>query len=187
MTTSYFLDVDPIAPGDAILHAAPLSHGSGCYNLPNVAMGACQVVPESGGFDPAEICSLIAAMARASMFARTDHGASPGRPCGDSAPDLTNLRVLIYGGAPMHVADVKRALGVLGNRLAQLYGQGEAPMCITGLTKRWYRDRTDPHWEAIIGSAGFAQSVVEVCTDGPRTTALPAGEAGEICVRGRRS
>ncbi len=29
MTTSYFVDVDPIAPDDCILHPAPLSHGSG--------------------------------------------------------------------------------------------------------------------------------------------------------------
>src|SRR6478736_245158 len=28
MTLSYFADIDPVAPHDAILHAAPLSHGS---------------------------------------------------------------------------------------------------------------------------------------------------------------
>lgn len=40
MTTSYFIDVDPIAPDDCILHPAPLSHGSGLYVLPHVAAGA---------------------------------------------------------------------------------------------------------------------------------------------------
>jgi len=182
--TSYFLDVDTIAPGDAILHAAPLSHGSGLYNVPNVAMGACQVVPVSGGFDPAETCSLIAAWPGCSMFGAPTMVHRLVNHAETALPDLTNLRVLIYGGAPMHVADVKRALGVLGNRLAQLYGQGEAPMCITGLTKRWYGDRTNPHWEAIIGSAGFAQSVVEVCAMDRDDQPLPPGEAGEICVRG---
>ena len=51
----YFSDVDAISPGDAILHAAPMSHGSGLYILPHVAKAACNVVPESGGFDEAEI------------------------------------------------------------------------------------------------------------------------------------
>jgi long-chain acyl-CoA synthetase len=36
---NYFADVDAIAPGDAIIHAAPMSHGSGFYMLPHVAHG----------------------------------------------------------------------------------------------------------------------------------------------------
>ncbi len=184
MTTSYFVDVDRISPGDAILHAAPLSHGSGCYNLPNVAMGSCQVVPESGGFDPAEICSLISTWSGTSIFAAPTMvhrlvGFAEG-----NEQDFTNLRALIYGGAPMHVADVKRSLDVMGPRLAQLYGQGEAPMCITALAAPWFADRTRPDWEAIVGSAGFPQSVVEVNVVDGDDTPLPAGEAGEICVRG---
>ena len=42
MTSAYLADVDTIAPGDAILHAAPMSHGSGLYILPHAARGACQ-------------------------------------------------------------------------------------------------------------------------------------------------
>ena len=184
MTTSYFLDVDRISPGDAILHAAPLSHGSGCYNLPNVAMGACQVVPETGGFDPAEICSLISRWPGTSMFAAPTMVHRLVGFAETSEQDFSNLRALIYGGAPMHVADVKRSLDVLGPRLAQLYGQGEAPMCITALATRWFAERSRPDWEAIVGSAGFAQSVVEVSVVDADDAPLPAGEAGEICVRG---
>jgi acyl-CoA synthetase (AMP-forming)/AMP-acid ligase II len=36
---SYFADIDPVAPQDCILHAAPLSHGAGLYGLPHVARG----------------------------------------------------------------------------------------------------------------------------------------------------
>jgi len=57
------------APGDAILHPAPLSHGSGLYVLPHVLAGAVNVVPESGGFDADEIVALLAAWDRASFFA----------------------------------------------------------------------------------------------------------------------
>ena len=38
-TLSYFADIDPVLPQDCILHAAPLSHGSGLYGLPHVARG----------------------------------------------------------------------------------------------------------------------------------------------------
>ena len=38
-TLSYFADIDPVQPQDCILHAAPLSHGSGLYGLPHVAGG----------------------------------------------------------------------------------------------------------------------------------------------------
>ena len=31
---SYYADIDPVSPDDAVLHAAPLSHGSGLYGLP---------------------------------------------------------------------------------------------------------------------------------------------------------
>ena len=48
MTLCYFADVDEIAHGDGILHAAPLSHGSGLYNFPHVLRGANQVLPEAG-------------------------------------------------------------------------------------------------------------------------------------------
>jgi long-chain acyl-CoA synthetase len=39
MSLSYFADIDPVMPENCILHAAPLSHGSGLYGLPHVAGG----------------------------------------------------------------------------------------------------------------------------------------------------
>ena len=36
MSRCFLADVEPIAPGDALLHPAPLSHGSGLYVLPHV-------------------------------------------------------------------------------------------------------------------------------------------------------
>ena len=44
MSLSYYADIDPVLPEDCILHAAPLSHGSGLYGLPHVARGAVSVV-----------------------------------------------------------------------------------------------------------------------------------------------
>ena len=44
MTLNYFADVDQISETDAILHAAPVSHGSGLYNFAHVLKGAAQSV-----------------------------------------------------------------------------------------------------------------------------------------------
>ena len=47
MTLSYFADLNPITPDDCVLHAAPLSHGSGLYALPFIAKGANNVIPRA--------------------------------------------------------------------------------------------------------------------------------------------
>ena len=69
MSHAYAAEVDTVAPGDPILHAAPMSHGSGLYALPHVMRAGVNVVPESGGFEPEEIAALFGAWPRASMFA----------------------------------------------------------------------------------------------------------------------
>ena len=64
MTLNYFADVDRVDRDGRLLHAAPISHGSGLYNFTHLARGAAQVVPESGGFDVAEVLALAATRTR---------------------------------------------------------------------------------------------------------------------------
>ena len=52
MTMNFFADMTPLGPDDVILHAAPLSHGSGLYSIPNVAKGAANVILHVKTFDP---------------------------------------------------------------------------------------------------------------------------------------
>src|SRR4029079_11292795 len=124
-----------------LLHAAPLSHGSGLYTFTHLAKGAAQVLPESGGFDAAEVFALFRAHREVSMFAaptmvkRLVEAAPSPKAEGDFG-----LRTLVYGGGPMYAADLHAAMKVLGNRLAQIYGQGESPMTITALSKFHHAD-----------------------------------------------
>src|SRR4030095_10123550 len=69
MSECFLAGVERVATGEALLHPAPLSHGSGLYVLPHVFGGAINVVPESGGFDPTEIVALIEVYDRSSFFA----------------------------------------------------------------------------------------------------------------------
>ncbi|MDA0701716.1 MAG: AMP-binding protein [Proteobacteria bacterium] len=184
MTACYFMDVDTIAPGDSILHAAPLSHGSGLYVLPHMAKAATQVMPESGGFDPAEIFALLPAHRKATIFAAPTmvHRLAES-PLAASA-DTANLKTIVYGGAPMYLGDCRRALAAFGNKLAQIYGQGESPMTITALTKADHADRDDPRHEARLSSVGTAQTLVDLRLTDPEDRPVAVGEAGEILVRG---
>jgi long-chain acyl-CoA synthetase len=182
MTLGYFASVDRIRPGDAILHAAAMSHGSGAYMVPHVAMAATNVVPESGGFDPAEILRTIARWPGTSMFAAPTmvnrmvrHGAQI---------DPTNLKTLIYGGGPMYIEDARAALTRLGPRLVQIYGQGESPMTITCLDRETIDDRTHPRWLERLGSVGLPFPNVEVRVGDADDNPCAVGESGEVLVRG---
>jgi long-chain acyl-CoA synthetase len=174
-THAYFADIDKLEPGDAVLHPAPLSHGSGCYSLPNVAAGAVNVIPESGHFEPEEIFELLDHWANASFFAAptmvvrllSSKAARPPRA----------LRTLIYGGAPMYVADAVRAIELFGSRLYQLYGQGESPMTITGLPQAFHKKQIQ------LETAGVARTGVEVKVFDAEDRELPCGEIGEIVTR----
>ena len=61
---AYVGEVDPTAPGDVLLHAAPMSHGSGLYMMAHVARLGVHVIPESSSFD-AEKCSAYSMLGRA--------------------------------------------------------------------------------------------------------------------------
>ena len=75
-------------------------------------------------------------------------------------------------------------LAVLGPKLAQIYGQGESPMTITVLPKRYHVDRGDGQFERRLASVGYAQAVVQVKTIDAEGNELPPGEIGEIVSRG---
>ena len=178
MTQCFLSDVEGIAPGDAILHPAPLSHGSGLYAVPHVARAAVNVVPVSGGFDPAEIVDLVGAWDRALFFAaptmvkRLVEHPSIGRA------NLGRLKSVVYGGGPMYVEDAKAAFAALGSRLAQIYGQGESPMTITAMGRELVADAIARGDDARLGSVGVAQTGIEVAID------TAGGGLGEVLVRG---
>jgi long-chain acyl-CoA synthetase len=184
MTLCYFADVDVIAPGDAIVHAAPMSHGSGLYALPHVAAAARNVLPESGGFDPEEIFALAAAHPGTAMFAAPTMVKRLVEHARRHAPDLAGLKTVVYGGGPMYLADIRDALEVMGQRFAQIYGQGESPMTITALGKPHYAARAHPRYDARLASVGVPHACVEVRVVDDADRPLPAGEAGEVIVRG---
>ncbi len=182
MSHVYCADIDFIDETDTKLHAAPLSHGSGLYGLPHLFKGSHQVVP-GGSFDPARIVDEIGRHRNVTLFAaptmltRLVHSEVVQRA------DLRNLKTIYYGGGPMYVAALKRALAIFGPRLYQLFGQGESPMTITGLSKRLHGLVDHPRYDALLASCGYARTGVQVKVADADDRELPFGEIGEVLTR----
>ena len=184
MTACYFTDVDDVAPGDAMVYAAPMSHGAGLYNYAQVLRGGRHVVPLSGGFDPAELVQLAASVGQLTLFAAptmvhrlVDHVRATGA-------EVSGFKTIVYGGGPMYADDLRKALATMGNRFVQIYGQGESPMTITALSRTHLAHSAHPRWAERMASVGVAQALVEVCVVDAAGQPLPAGETGEVRVRG---
>jgi acyl-CoA synthetase (AMP-forming)/AMP-acid ligase II len=184
MAMNFYADICPgFGPTGVMLHAAPLSHGSGLYAIPSLAKGAKNVIMESKSFDAGLVLKAVEAHGVTAMFVAPSMlkllVESPAR----AQHDYRSLRSLIYGGGPILIEDLQAAIRRLGPCLVQLYGQGEAPMTITYL----------PHGDHILdgssqqmrrlASAGFARTDVDVRIVGPAGQELPAGEIGEIVTR----
>ncbi|HUL96654.1 MAG TPA: AMP-binding protein [Usitatibacter sp.] len=184
MTMCYFTDVDTVKREDSAVYAAPMSHGAGLYNIAHVLAGARHVVPDSGGFDPAELVSLATRHRNVSMFAAPTMVKRLVDHVERTSADCSGFKTIVYGGGPMYVADIERALSVMGNRFVQIYGQGESPMTITALAREHLADRSHPRRAQRIASVGVAHSMVEVRVATEEGRELPPGEAGEVLVRG---
>ena len=139
----YYADIDQLDERDTHLHAAPLSHGAGLYALPFLLQGRAPDRPAA--FRCRRILDVIARHPARLVFRGADD-ADPPRPRARSRRRRSrqSARRSIYGGGPMYVADLESALELFGPRLYQLYGQGESPMTITGLTQRHARRHRAP-------------------------------------------
>ncbi len=177
MTVAHLADIDNPDQDCSLIHGAPMSHGSGLYVLPYALRGARQVVPASGAFDPDEFLDLCDAHPGSGAFLAPTMVQRLVEVCRRRP---SNLRAIVYGGGPMYVDSLKKAIATFGPVFAQIYGQGESPMTITGLRRADHDDADD----AILGSVGYARSGMEVAVLRPDDTPAATDEVGEIVCRG---
>jgi acyl-CoA synthetase (AMP-forming)/AMP-acid ligase II len=184
MTMNFYADICPgFGPDDVVLHAAPLSHGSGCYALPNIGKGAANIILESQSFDPELIFRTIQEYGVTNMFTAPTMIKLMVESRAVDQYDHSSLKALNYGGAPMLVEDLKEAMKKLGPCLVQLYGQAESNMTITYLPHRDHVLGGSPEQTKRLSSAGFSRTNVEVKIFGSDDKELPPGEMGEIVTR----
>jgi fatty-acyl-CoA synthase len=172
----------PFTGRPVYLAMAPLTHAAGVLCFPVMALGGQIVVmpaPDAGAF--------LANVERH----RVTHTFLPPTVIyqllgHDDLPraDLSSLECFWYGAAPMSPARLEQALTAIGPVMAQLFGQSEAPMMVSTMAPadHFRPDGTIAHER--LASAGRPSPLVTVAImdDGGRV--LPAGERGEIVVRG---
>jgi acyl-CoA synthetase (AMP-forming)/AMP-acid ligase II len=184
MTMNFYADMSPLGSEDVILHAAPLSHGSGLYGIPNVAKGAANVILHTKSFEPKAVFETIQRRRVTNMFVapamikRLVSSPEIGRY------DLSSIRCINYGGAPIYEEDLKEAVRKMGLVFVQLFGQAESPMTITYLRKEEHLLEGTEEQMKRLTSAGIPRTDVEVKIFDPKDRELPPGEMGEIVVRG---
>jgi len=97
--------------------------------------------------------------------------------------DLSSLQCFWYGAAPISVTRLTEALEKIGP-MAQLFGQTEAPMMISMLPPEDHYNPDGSIATARLSSAGRVGPLVRVGIMDSAGNLLPAGERGEIVVRG---
>jgi acyl-CoA synthetase (AMP-forming)/AMP-acid ligase II len=161
-----------------------MSHGSGLYGLPYLAKGALSILPESSRFDSEEVVVLLGHWTGVSFFAAPTMLNRVVAEAEQKGSCLPGLHSIIYGGAPMYLPDIKRALDICGPRFTQIYGQGEAPMTITALSLEAHADTFHPAWERRLASVGVPRTNVEVRVVNEEDHPVPAGATGEVVCKG---
>jgi acyl-CoA synthetase (AMP-forming)/AMP-acid ligase II len=164
---------------DTSLIAMPVSHVSGTgWALWALENGARAVVVRE--FDPHAVLGLIARdritrilMVPTAIEILVNHPEA-------RQADLSCLEWICYGGAPMPAPLLRKAMDVLRCRFVQLYGMTEAAGTVVALPPEDHL----PGREARLASVGRAVPGVQLKIAGPTGEALPAGETGEVLVRG---
>ena len=184
MSQDFYISICPgFGRNEVVMHAAPLSHGSGLYAIPNVGKAAMHVIPAARSFDPQMILQTVEQYHVTNMFiAPTMVKLLIDSPAIDQY-DHSSLKAMIYGGGPMLVEDLTNAIEKFGPCLVQLYGQGESPMTISYL----------PHLDHVLNgtekqmkhlaSAGITHTDLEIAIFDGEDRPLPFGEIGEIVTR----
>jgi acyl-CoA synthetase (AMP-forming)/AMP-acid ligase II len=102
---------------------------------------------------------------------------------GFAVADLSSLRCMSYGSAPMPEALLREAMDKMpAVRLVQSYGMTELSPVATVLG--WRDHLPERRTEALLRSAGRPVATAEVAIVAPDGTHLPIGAHGEIAVRG---
>jgi fatty-acyl-CoA synthase len=172
----------PFGPSPRYLALAPLTHAAGVLCFPVMTLGGEIVIMPRP--DLTEFLALIqnheithTFLPPTLIYLLLDHPDLPGT-------DLTSLRCLWYGAAPMSASRLEEALTRIGPVMGQLFGQTEAPMMISTLAPAEHFREDGSIATERLSSAGRPTPLTTVAIMDDEGLLLGRGERGEIVVRG---
>jgi acyl-CoA synthetase (AMP-forming)/AMP-acid ligase II len=164
------------------LALAPLTHAAGVLCFPIMALGGEVVIMPKP--DLGEFLALIAQHRVTHAFLPPTLIYMLHSRADLATTDLASLQCLWYGAAPMAAARLEEAITQIGPVLGQLFGQTEAPMMIATLAPQEHLHADGSLARERFASAGRPTPLVTVAIMDRDGNVLPAGERGEIVVRG---
>ena len=169
-----------IETGDACIHVAPISHGSGYLFVPMWMAGGYNLL--EGKFEAGRMLDLLSSHGGYAFAVPTilsDVVALHQVEGRDR--DFSKLKAIAIAGAPIREATARAAHALFGDTLHQFFGQTEA-VPVTWMTSReWFAEVPGSQPIASVGRPmPFAQIEIR---DEETGKPLPTGHAGEIAVQ----
>ncbi len=178
-----FLNQDYLTSAqDIMLNVAPLTHAARELFRKHYLKGACNLI--FNRFDEVEILeSIERERVTAAMFVPTMIVRLVLHPRVRDY-DLSSLRRIYYGTAPIAAEKLRLACDLFGNILRQCYGLSEATQPVFLLFPEDLAIPDAEKRERRLTSAGRPAMGVEIRIVNERGEEVPQGEAGEILIRG---
>ena len=168
-----------LGPRPVMLHAGPLTHGSGSKLITFLAAGGANVILPK--FTP-EAFARLALDERATHTFLVPTMIQRLLEAGDDVVEaVSSLEQISFGGSPISAALFRRAITSFGPILTQVYGSSEAPHPITLLRPTDYKNANAP--DAVLTSAGRVAYGVDVKFVDDDGDEVPQGELGELLIR----
>lgn len=169
-------------PGDVLALCGPITHASGMFIQPMLYQGAAILLLER--FHPAEFleaiekhrvtsCFLVPAMIHALL-------AEPSI----RTRDLSSLKLVSYGAAPMSPARIREAWQAFGPVLAQGYGAAETTGGVISLSIEDHARAMSGELPDLLTSCGRPACESDVQVLDAEGRPVQGDAIGEICVRG---
>jgi acyl-CoA synthetase (AMP-forming)/AMP-acid ligase II len=166
---------------ETFAYTTPLTHAAGVLLLPVLLrMGTALILED---FDPKTFLEIVEKEKVTATFCvptmiymLLDHQ-------GADRYDTSSLRNIVYGAAPIAPDRLKQAINLFGPVLTQLYGQTEAPMMLSALSRDEHVIADPERERRVLSSCGRPTVTTQVKLLDPQGNDVVPGEVGEIVVR----
>jgi len=167
--------------GCRMLHIAPISHGSGMMLLPVLFSGGCTVTMNAPSLE--NWCRYIQQEKISHAFIVPTLAYRLLEMPEAREYDLSSLRTVLYGAAPMSPAKAKLLVERFGSIFTQVYGSTEHLAATLCLSKKDHI--VDSETEGRLASAGRRSTGIELSVCDDDGNPVPVGELGEFYLRSR--